>query len=90
MQPNNIQLVEPNLNAANQMIAVLESKGYQVNHFTSGRAALYQSSSAITLVSSYITDISLTDFIRQFHQKASATNSGTTPFPLPLSIKHKG
>ncbi|WP_318443637.1 sigma-54-dependent transcriptional regulator [Photobacterium leiognathi] len=90
MQPNNIQLVEPNLNAANQMIAVLESKGYQVNHFTSGRAALYQSSSAITLVSSHITDISLTDFIRQFYQKASATNNGTTPVSIAIVDQAQG
>ncbi|KJF83498.1 sigma-54-dependent Fis family transcriptional regulator [Photobacterium angustum] len=90
MQPNNIQLVEPNLSAANQIIAVLEGKGYSVNHFTSGRAALYQSRSTITLVSSHITDISLTDFIRQFHQKAVATNRSSTPISIAIVDQAQG
>ena len=90
MQPNNIQLVEPNVSAANQIIAVLEGNGYSVNHFTSGRAALYQSHSAITLVSSHITDISLTDFIRQFHQKTVATNRSSTPISIAIVDQAQG
>ncbi|OLQ79148.1 AAA family ATPase [Photobacterium proteolyticum] len=63
-----IQLIEPDLNIARKVTAVLEQAGYQVSHATSGRSGLHDQRAAITLVSSTLPDISLTEWIKSNQQ----------------------
>ena len=63
-----IQLIEPDMAIARQITAVLEQSGYQVSHATSGLAVLRGQGTSITLVSSTLPDISLTEWIRRNQQ----------------------
>lgn len=75
MSLKHIQLIEPDMTLAQRVIEVLEPCGYRVTHVTSGRAALFNPSDAITLISSSLRDMSLTEWIKR-HQQISAAQSG--------------
>ncbi|MEJ2765330.1 sigma-54 dependent transcriptional regulator [Photobacterium sp. MCCC 1A19761] len=75
MYRKHIQLVEPDMMLAQRVIDVLELSGYRVTHVTSGRAALFNPTEAITLVSSSLRDMSLTEWIKR-HQEVSRAQSG--------------
>lgn len=72
MLHKHIQLIEPDLNIARQVTAVLEQSGYLVSHATSGRAVLHDQRATITLVSSTMPDIGLTEWIK-CNQQLSCT-----------------
>lgn len=59
-----IQFIEPDRQQAQQVIQVLEQAGYQVDYLTSGKAGLQSRQAAITLVSSSLPDMSLTEWVR--------------------------
>ncbi|MEL6115930.1 sigma-54 dependent transcriptional regulator [Photobacterium sp. SP02] len=59
-----IQFIEPDRQQAQQVIQVLEQAGYQVDYLTSGKAGLQSRRAAITLVSSSLPDMSLTEWVR--------------------------
>ncbi|PJC86440.1 AAA family ATPase [Vibrio sp. HA2012] len=74
MQYKKIQLIEPNLDKASQMTEILELAGYQVLHSTSGRS-LPARDDAITLVSSELSDMGMTEWIRRNQQRGSGKSA---------------
>ncbi|PWI33027.1 AAA family ATPase [Vibrio albus] len=75
MQCKKIQLIEPDLDTANQMAGILALAGYQVIHSTSGREVLSGQDASITLISSELSDISMTDWIRRHQQSGSGRSA---------------
>ena len=71
MQYKKIQLIEPDMDMANQMAGTLALAGYQVMHFTSGREALANQDATMTLISSGLSDMGMTEWIRR-HQQSGA------------------
>ncbi|MDX1301069.1 sigma-54 dependent transcriptional regulator [Photobacterium sp.] len=77
MRNKTVQLIEPNLKVAAQITSVLEQAGYQVNHTPDGRLV---PNARITLVSSTLPDMSLTEWIRLSQAK---TGNGR---PIAIAI----
>jgi DNA-binding NtrC family response regulator len=75
MQYKKIQLIEPDLDTANQMAGILALAGYQVTHSTSGRDMLANQEAAITLISSGLSDMGMTDWIRRHQQNGSGRSA---------------
>lgn len=68
MQNKKIQLIDPDLESAKQMAGILALAGYQVMHATCGREMLGSREAAITLISSELTDMGMTEWIRRHQQ----------------------
>lgn len=88
MRHQSIQLIEPDFHLARPVIEVLELAGYTVSHFTSGRAVLHNRLGGITLVSSNLHDISLTEWIR--HSQLNPDAKGNTPVAIAIVDQDQG
>lgn len=70
-----VQLIDPNFSTANQMKDVLTLAGYRVKHFTSATGTLEHDFSGITLISSSVSDMSMTEWIRRNHHARTGRNA---------------
>ena len=70
MTSTSILLVEPKDELAQSIIKVLEPSGYRVTHVRTGRSALLEPSTAITLVSSNLPDMCVREFVHCHNKKA--------------------